>query len=200
MKEPPLARLRKGHEEKEEHGEMMTDYSSSTLDNFLSSPSPLSSRLYSSMKLPAACLNERDGCDEAELIARAKRCEEILRLSKEAALAEAERVRIANIKPLVWAKPTFDISSSTSDTAAAANETTQGEEKLGKRKERQEEPTNDTTTMQHYSSSYRDRLFTKPRRTSTPEEVQAIRTADETEEEETEEEEMKCDRAASFSS
>ena len=173
------------------------------------------------MKLPTACLNERDGCDEAELIARAKRCQEILRLSEQAALAEAERIRIANIKPLVWAKPTFDIGSSTtsSDTTATAAEetTTQGEEKLGKRKERQEEEeATNNTTMQHYSSYHnRDRLFSKPRRMASPEKMQSIvdftnkwipspkrRTAEETEEDdsEEEEEETKCDRAASFSS
>eukprot|EP00986_Skeletonema_menzelii_P000178 scaffold48_cov122-Skeletonema_menzelii.AAC.7 len=78
-----------------------------------SSPSPLSSSLYSSLQLPAACLNEDDGCDEAELLARAKRCEEILKLSQQAKEAEAERIRIANIKPLVWAKPTFDLDSTT---------------------------------------------------------------------------------------
>ncbi len=49
-----------------------------------SETSPLSLSLYSSMQLPTACLNEHDGCDEAELVARANRCKEILRLSKEA--------------------------------------------------------------------------------------------------------------------
>mmetsp|Transcript_16 Transcript_16/g.24 ORF Transcript_16/g.24 Transcript_16/m.24 type:complete len:240 (+) Transcript_16:48-767(+) len=216
LKEPPFDRVRKGRE-KEKDGEMMTEYSSSTLDNFLSisssSSSALSSSLYSSMKLPTACLNERDGCDEAELIARAKRCEEILKLSKQAAIAEAERVRIANIKPLVWAKPTFDIDSITADTAAAAEET-QAEEKLGKRKERQEEEETKKETKND-SSYHGDRLFSKPRRTSTPEEEEEVQTivdftskwvpspkrkASIETEEETEEEELKCDGAASISS
>ena len=128
-------RLREGHGEKDDDGGgkmRMTEYSTSTFSNYLSSSStsPLSSSLYSSMKLPIACLNEHDGCDEAELIARAKRCEEILKLSQQAKEAEAERIRIANIKPLVWAKPTFELDSDTADTkdaaaaaAAAADET-----------------------------------------------------------------------------
>ncbi len=58
-----------------------------------SSSSPLSLSLYSSMQLPTACLNEHDGCDEAELIARAKRCKEILKLSQEAKAKEAENAR-----------------------------------------------------------------------------------------------------------
>eukprot|EP00984_Skeletonema_dohrnii_P003914 scaffold1344_cov150-Skeletonema_dohrnii-CCMP3373.AAC.1 len=178
------ARLREEHDkEKEEDGcalEMMMEPSSSSrLDDFFSlSPTPLSSSLYSSMQLPTACLNEHDGCDEAELIARAKRCEEIMKLSQQAIDAEAARVKAANIKPLVWAKPTFEIDSpaadtNTDDTAAAADET-QAEEsreadKLGKRKG---SPTN---TTQHYSSfSHLDRLSYKPRRKSTPEEVQVF--------------------------
>jgi len=137
----------------------MEPSSSSTLDDFFSlSSTPLSSSLYSSMQLPTACLNEHDGCgDEAELIARAKRCEEIMKLSQQAIDAEAARVKAANIniKPLVWTKPTFEIDSPAADTnaddAAAAAEETQAEEsreadKLGKRKG---SPTN---TTQHYSS------------------------------------------------
>ena len=99
--------------------------SSSTLDGFLSvSPTPLSSSLYSSM--------QQDDFDEAELIARAKRCEEIMKLSQQAIDAEAARVNAANIKPLVWAKPTFEIDSPAADTAtddvAAAADETQAEE------------------------------------------------------------------------
>ena len=184
----PSARLREEHDrKKEEDGcalEMMTEPSSSstsTLDDFLSlSPTPLSSSLYSSMQLPTACLNEHDGCDEAELIARAKRCEEIMKLSQQAIDAEAARVKAANIKPLVWAKPTFEIDSPAADTttdddvaaAAAANETqaeeTQEADKLGKRKG---SPTN---TPQHYSSYHLERLSYKPRRKLTREEVQAF--------------------------
>ena len=158
------ARLREGHEK----------ISSS-------STSPLSSSLYSSMKLPYACLNEHDGCDEAELIARAKRCEEILKLSQQAKEAEAERVRIANIKPLVWAKPTFELDSDDTDdtTAAAADENkaaeeeSQADDSLGiKRKEHQEAEA--TGTIQHYSSYHRERFFFKRRRKATQEEVQAF--------------------------
>ena len=158
------ARLREGHEK----------ISSS-------STSPLSSSLYSSMKLPYACLNEHDGCDEAELIARAKRCEEILKLSQQAKEAEAERIRIANIKPLVWAKPTFELDSDDTDdtTAAAADqnkaaeEESQADDSLGsKRKEHQEDEA--TGTIQHYSSYHRERFFFKRRRKATPEEVQAF--------------------------
>ncbi len=67
----------------------------------------LSSSLYSSMQLPTACLNEHDGCDEAELVARANRCKEILRLSKEAKEA-AEAAK--NKRPLIWAKATFELT------------------------------------------------------------------------------------------
>ncbi len=175
LKEPPFARarVRKGFEKEEEDGEMMTEYSSA-LDNFLSSPSPFSSSLYSSMKLPTTCLNERDGCDEAELIARAKRCKEILKLSEQAAIAAAEKVRIANIKPLVWAKPTFGMDSTTADTAAVADET-QRERKLGKRKGRQERrrqiiPRNTIPLIIEIDSSLNQdglRLLKKCRRLST---------------------------------
>eukprot|EP00985_Skeletonema_marinoi_P011792 scaffold5602_cov161-Skeletonema_marinoi.AAC.2 len=188
----PSARLREEHDrKKEEDGcalEMMAEPSSSssstsTLDDFLSlSPTPLSSSLYSSMQLPTACLNEHDGCDEAELIARAKRCEEIMKLSQQAIDAEAARVKAANIKPLVWAKPTFEIDSlatdtTTDDDVAAADETHAEEshteesreaDKLGKRKG---SPTN---TPQHYSPYHLERLSYIPRRKSTPEEVQAF--------------------------
>ena len=60
------------------------------------------------MQLPTACLNEHDGCDEAELIARAKRCKEILKLSQEAKAKEAEnaRAKAAKNKSLIWVKRT----------------------------------------------------------------------------------------------
>ena len=107
----PSACLREEHD-KEEDRQRMEEHSSSssTLDGFLSvSPTPLSSTLYSSM--------QQDDFDEAELIARAKRCEEIMKLSQQAIDAEAARVNAANIKPLVWAKPTFEIDSPAADTA-----------------------------------------------------------------------------------
>ncbi|KAK1733582.1 hypothetical protein QTG54_015755 [Skeletonema marinoi] len=109
----PSACLREEHD-KEEDRQRMEEHSSSslTLDGFLSvSPTPLSSSLYSSM--------QQDDFDEAEpeLIARAKRCEEIMKLSQQAIDAEAARVNAANIKPLVWAKPAFEIDSPAADTA-----------------------------------------------------------------------------------
>eukprot|EP00985_Skeletonema_marinoi_P004630 scaffold2009_cov156-Skeletonema_marinoi.AAC.9 len=55
-----------------------------------------------------------------------------MKLSQQAIYAEAARVNAANIKPLVWAKPTFEIDSPAADTAtddvAAAADETQAEE------------------------------------------------------------------------
>jgi hypothetical protein len=100
------------------------------------------------------------GCDEAELLARAKRCQEIMRLSQQAKDAEADRVRVANIKPLIWAKPTFELGPSTAAAAAAAvSNTTAAEEtqaaSLGKRGK---------ATAEHHSSYHLDRLLCYPRR------------------------------------
>ncbi len=87
--------------------------------------------LYSSMKLPTGCLFEQDGCDETELLARARRCQEIMKLSQQAKEAEAARVKAANIKPLTWAKPTFELDSTeadaTDDTATVTDETQSAE-------------------------------------------------------------------------
>ena len=58
-------------------------YAPSTIEILEASSSPMSISLYSSMQLPFGCLAEHDGCDSAELIARAKRCHEILRLSQQ---------------------------------------------------------------------------------------------------------------------
>ena len=58
-------------------------YAPSTIEILEASSSPMSISLYSSMQLPLGCLAEHDGCDDAELIARAKRCHEILRLSQQ---------------------------------------------------------------------------------------------------------------------
>ena len=97
---------------------------------------------------PAEILSyvQDDDCDEAEKIARAKRIEVILKLSAEAKAKEAEKKRVANIKPLAWDKPTFDYPSTTSDsgTAAAAAAATavskaSQESTSAKRKSRQEE-------------------------------------------------------------
>jgi hypothetical protein len=101
-------------------GKKKRRHSSLTASLTIIEPSPLSLSLYSSMNLPTACLNEYDGCDDGELLARAKRCEEIMKLSQQAKEAEAARIKAANIKPLVWAKPTFEIDSTTSDTTDEA--------------------------------------------------------------------------------
>jgi len=104
-------------------------------------------------------------------------CEEIMKLSQQAIDSEAARLNADNIKPLVWAKPTFEIDSPAADTAtddvAAAADKTQAEEsreadKLGKRKGSL------TNTTQHYSSYHLDRLSYNPRWKSTREEVQAF--------------------------
>ena len=79
----------------------------------------------SSITLPSLFTHEEDDCDEAEKLARAKRIEEIMRLSAEVKAKEAEKERVANIRPLSWAKPTFDYLPSTNA--------------LGKRKVQQEQ-------------------------------------------------------------
>ena len=95
--------------------------------------------------LPYVTFKE-DDCDEAEKLARAKRIEVIMRLSAEAKAKEAERKRVANIRPLSWDKPTFDYpsnsstsNSSTTTTAAAPDVPPKAPSPtLGKRKSRQE--------------------------------------------------------------
>lgn len=81
--------------------------------------------LSSSITMPSLFAPKEDDCDEAEKLARAKRIEEIMRLSAEIKAKEAEKERVANIRPLSWAKPTFDLPSTTNT--------------LGKRKVQQEE-------------------------------------------------------------
>lgn len=88
--------------------------------------------------LPYMSYKDND-CDEAEKIARVKRIEVILKLSAEAKAKEAEKKRVANIKPLTWDKPTFDYPSSTSNSstttaAAAADSKASQESTSGKRK------------------------------------------------------------------
>ena len=59
-------------------------YAPSTIEILEASSSPMSMFLYSSMDLlPRGCLAEHDGCDNAELVARAMRCQEILKLSQQ---------------------------------------------------------------------------------------------------------------------
>lgn len=95
------------------------------------------------ISLPFVTFKE-DDCDEAEKLARAKRIEVIMRLSAEAKAKEAERKRVASIRPLSWDKPTFDYpsssSSATTTTADAAPDVPPKAPSptLGKRKSRQD--------------------------------------------------------------
>jgi hypothetical protein len=62
------------------------------LQSPLSSTPSLASLIYFNMQLPNGCLSEDDGCDDDELVARAMRCQEIMKLSQQAKEAEAARV------------------------------------------------------------------------------------------------------------
>jgi hypothetical protein len=96
----------------------------------------------------------KDDCDEAEKLARAKRIEVILRLSAEAKAKEAERKRVASIRPLTWAEPTFHYpssSSSNSSTTTAASEVPRPATPGKKRKERQDETTNYPFTSNRFN-------------------------------------------------
>eukprot|EP00984_Skeletonema_dohrnii_P035346 scaffold35002_cov150-Skeletonema_dohrnii-CCMP3373.AAC.2 len=70
------------------HGSIEVD----ELQSPLSSTPSLASLLYFNMQLPNGCLSEDDGCDDDELVARAMRCQEIMKLSQQAKEAEAARV------------------------------------------------------------------------------------------------------------
>jgi hypothetical protein len=91
-----------------------------------------------------------DDCDEEEKRARAKRVEVIMKLSAE---AKAK----ANIRPLTWARPTFNYPSSTSNSSISSDASHAA--MPGKRKNREEGFTSDT--------------FCYPRQ-PTKEEVQAL--------------------------
>jgi hypothetical protein len=137
---PASASERKPHSSCLTSNITIKDVNSSSSTASQSSPSLLSSSMSSSIQLPAGCLCEHDGCDQAELLARAKRCLEIIRLSQQAKEAEAARARSANIKPLLCAKPTFELDSNTPDAAEVSDTTALDETKaasLGKRKERE---------------------------------------------------------------
>jgi len=141
------------------------------LDNEVQSSPP-------QISLPFITFKEEDGCDEAEKLARAKRIEVIMKLSAEAKAKEAERRRVANIRPLSWKKPTFDYpsfsTSNSSTTAAAAasdpnpNEAPQASSTLGKRKARQEE-----SSRRSYLTFPTSRSYPIPRQ-ATEEEIQAL--------------------------
>jgi len=158
---PASASERKPHSSCLTSNITIKDVNSSSSTASQSSPSLLSSSMSSSIQLPAGCLCEHDGCDQAELLARAKRCLEIIRLSQQAKEAEAARARCA--------KPTFELDSNTPDAAEVSDTTALDETKaasLGKRKEREGD--------QHpyqlgglFHSPY-------PREKPTPEEIQTL--------------------------
>jgi hypothetical protein len=141
-------------------------------------PSP--SQISLPLPLPFITFKEDDDCDEAEKLARAKRIEVIMKLSAEAKAKEAERRRVANIRPLSWNKPTFDypsfststLNSSTTDAAAASdpnpNEAPQASSTLGKRKARQEE-----SSRRSFPTFPTSRSYPIPRQ-ATEEEIQAL--------------------------
>ena len=119
---------------------------SSSSDEKLSKPKDFHHRVRSPppISLPFITFQEND-CDEVEKLARAKRIEVIMKLSAEAKAKEAERRRVANIKPLSWDKPTFDYPSKSSNAgtttaaaAAASDVPTASTLALGKRKAGQE--------------------------------------------------------------
>ena len=136
----------------------------------------------SQISLPFITFKEDDDCDEAEKLARAKRIEVIMKLSAEAKAKEAERRRVANIRPLSWNKPTFDYpsfststsNSSTTDAAAASdpnpNEAPQASSTLGKRKARQEQ---EESSRRSYPTFPTSRSYPIPRQ-ATEEEIQAL--------------------------
>ena len=68
------------------------------------------------VKFPARLLPKQDDCDETERLARKRRCDEIIALS-EKIVADAKRK--ANIRPLTWAKPSFNLES---DSTISSND------------------------------------------------------------------------------
>ena len=102
---------------------------SSYTDKKTSMPTVLDDEVQSSPPISLPFITFDDGCDEAEKLARAKRVEVIMKLSAE---AKAK----ANIRPLTWARPTFNYPSSTSNSSTASGASQAAT--LGKRKNRQE--------------------------------------------------------------
>jgi len=133
-------------------GSSSSEASSSSNSSKLSqSSSPCSSTI----SLPIGCLrgihDKPDGCDEAELRAREKRCMEIMRLSQQVKKAERARAKAANIKPLTWAEPTFECGPTADDVNAAATNL------LGKRKEHpDQDSSSSSTTRRNPSPSHLD--------------------------------------------
>jgi len=105
-----------------------------------------------------------------------------MELSAEAKAKEAERRRVANIRPLSWNTPTFDYpsfststsNSSTTDAAASSdpnpNEAPQASSTLGKRKARQEQ---EESSRRSYPTFPTSRSYPIPRQ-ATEEEIQAL--------------------------
>lgn len=77
------------------------------------SPSPPPERQY--VQLPAGYLPKCDDCDEAEKLARKRRCDELIALS---AKIVREAKEAANRRPLKWAEPTFNPFSSSSTSTS----------------------------------------------------------------------------------
>lgn len=123
------------------------------------------------MKLPTGCLFEQDGCDETELLARAKRCQELMKLSEQAKEAEAARVKADNIKPRTWARPepTFELDSTIADATDATDVTVADETQS-------EESQAESLREEHHLRPYHPggRFLNYPRERPTPEEVQML--------------------------
>ncbi len=148
-------------------GSSSSEASSSSNSSKLSqSSSPCSSPI----RLPIGCLrgihDKPDGCDEAELRAREKRCMEIMRLSQQVKKAERARAKAANIKPLTWAEPTFECGPTATNL-------------LGKRKEhpdQDQDSSSPSTTRRNSSPSHVDlmqgQVFYNPIRQPSEEEVE----------------------------
>ena len=91
---------------------------SADTDNTRADETKSTASLSDSSSLPSFTTHEeKDYCIKEEKLARAKRIEVIMKLSEEEKAKEAERIRVANIRPLSWAKPTFTYPSSSSSTA-----------------------------------------------------------------------------------
>ncbi len=93
-------------------GDDKSSKSSTTSEQELPSPPP--ERKY--VKLPAGYLRKHDDCDEAEKLARKRRCDELISLS---AKIVREAKEAANRRPLKWAEPTFNPFSSSSTSKSS---------------------------------------------------------------------------------
>lgn len=89
--------------------------STSASKNEQESPSPPPERQY--VELPAEYRPKYDDCDEAEKLARKRRCDELISLS---AKIVREAKEAANRRPLKWAEPTFNPFSTSSTSKSPA--------------------------------------------------------------------------------